>query len=66
MIWDIASILINLISLWLCPFQAAFKFYGSDFLHITIIVYLLLDILVNLNRSTISKGEIINTRILIL
>lgn len=31
-----------------------------------IIIYLFLDVVVNLNRSTISMGEIINTRGLII
>lgn len=57
------GLIINMISLWLSPFQAAFKFSSSVYLYVLIIVYLLTDILVNLNRSTISKGEIINTRI---
>ncbi|CAD8103340.1 unnamed protein product [Paramecium sonneborni] len=62
MYWDLIGIIINMISLWLSPFQAAFTYQAPVILIVTIIWYLFLEILVNLNRSTISFGEIINTR----
>ncbi|CAD8205875.1 unnamed protein product [Paramecium octaurelia] len=62
MYWDLVGIMINMISLWLSPFQAAFSYQSPIVLIITIILYLFLEILVNLNRSTISFGEIITTR----
>ncbi|CAK94917.1 unnamed protein product (macronuclear) [Paramecium tetraurelia] len=62
MYWDLIGIIINMISLWLSPFQAAFNYQSPIVLIITIILYLFLEILVNLNRSTISFGEIITTR----
>ncbi|CAD8090304.1 unnamed protein product [Paramecium sonneborni] len=62
MYWDLIGIIINIISLWLSPFQAAFTYQSPILLIVTIIWYLFLEILVNLNRSTISFGEIINTR----
>ncbi|CAD8168098.1 unnamed protein product [Paramecium octaurelia] len=62
MYWDLIGIIINMISLWLSPFQAAFTYQSPLFLIVTIIWYLFLEILVNLNRSTISFGDIINTR----
>ncbi|CAD8081582.1 unnamed protein product [Paramecium primaurelia] len=62
MYWDLIGIIINMISLWLSPFQAAFAYQSPIILIVTIIWYLFLEILVNLNRSTISIGEIINTR----
>ncbi|CAD8132956.1 unnamed protein product [Paramecium pentaurelia] len=62
MYWDLIGIIINIISLWLSPFQAAFTYQAPIILIVTIILYLFLEILVNLNRSTISFGEIITTR----
>ncbi|CAD8175837.1 unnamed protein product [Paramecium pentaurelia] len=60
MVWDVSATFFHCFSLWLCPFVSSFVDDDSySAAEMFLIIHIIIDIIINLNRPIMIQGEII-------
>ncbi|CAD8103497.1 unnamed protein product [Paramecium sonneborni] len=62
--WDLITLLASILALWICPFLLSFSFddYSFPKIIIGLIVHLIIDNILAINRAYIEQGEVIVDR----
>ncbi|CAD8082195.1 unnamed protein product [Paramecium sonneborni] len=60
LVWDVSATFFHCFSLWLCPFVSSFiKDNSYNAAEMFLIIHIIIDIIINLNRPIMIQGEII-------